>query len=286
MHRLFALPLLALAVVPAPALADGDLEIIRLQHRSVEDVLPLLQPLLEPGGVLTGMHGQLVLRASPANREQLRQALAAFDIPLRQLRITVRQSLERATASREAELYGKVESGPVELRLPPVGREGARIGAKADGTRIEVRLADRELEQNSRVSQQLQVSEGGQAYIHTGISRPQVQREVIWGPYGHEIRDSVVYQDIGSGFQVHPRLVGDRVSLEITPHQQAISSSDRRVVIGQHMHVTLTGRLGEWIEVGSGETGDTQRDRALAYSRTADTRQGQRVWLKVELVDD
>lgn len=286
MHRILAIPLFVLATLLTPAHADDGLEVISLQHRSVEDMLPLLRPLLEPGGVLTGVHGQLILRASPSNRAQIRQALAALDIPLRQLRITVRQSLERAVDTREAELHGQVESGPVELRLPPGGRGGVRVEAGTAGTRIGARLADRTVEQNSRVTQQLQVTEGSQAYIRAGISRPLARRETIRGLYGREVRDSVVYQDIGSGFQVQPRLVGDRVSLDVTPFQQVISATDPRVVAGQQMHVTLTGRLGEWIEVGGGETDDAQRDRALAYSRATDTRQAQRVWLKVELVDE
>lgn len=285
MTSFFAIALFALLTLSTPAHAADELEILSLQHRSVEDVLPSLQPLLEPGGVLTGMRGQLILRASPSNREQIRQALAALDTPLRQLRITVRQSLAHATDSREAEVYGKAESGPLVFGLPPVGSEGARVEARTDSARIGARLGARSLEQDSRVTQQLMVAEGRQAFIHAGTSRPLIQREVIWGPYGSQVRDSAVYQDVGSGFFVQPRLVGDRVSLDIAPYQQIESAVDRRVVLEQQTHTTLSARLGEWIEIGSGGAGEPQRERALAYARSTDTRQDQRVWLKVEIVE-
>ena len=69
----------ALALAAAQALAQQSLEIIALRHRTVEQVLPVLRPLLEPGGTLTGQRGQLIVRASPANLAELRQALAAID---------------------------------------------------------------------------------------------------------------------------------------------------------------------------------------------------------------
>ena len=286
MHPLLAAVLFSLLTVFTPVRADSDLEILPLQHRSIEDVLPGLRPLLEPGGVLTGMHGQLILRASPSNRNQIRQALAALDTPVRQLRITVRQSLGLATDARESELYGKVERGPVELRLPPVGRGGARVETGSEAVRIGARIDDRALEQVSRISQQLQVSEGGQAFIHTGTSRPLFQREVVRGPYGLQVRDSTVFQEVGSGFHVRPRLVGDRVSLEINPYQQVDSASERHAVLEQQSHTTLSGRLGEWIAVSGGEDVGRQRERALAYKRDTDTRQDQQVWLKVEIAEE
>ena len=52
--------------------AQQALEIIPLRHRTVEQVLPVLRPLLEPGGTLSGSRGQLILRASPANLAEIR----------------------------------------------------------------------------------------------------------------------------------------------------------------------------------------------------------------------
>lgn len=81
--------LLALAAASTTAGAQ-PIEIIGLRHRFADDLLPLLQPLVEPGGALTGQGSQLFLRASPANARQIKEVLATLDRPPRQLLITVR----------------------------------------------------------------------------------------------------------------------------------------------------------------------------------------------------
>jgi len=85
MHRLIPLLFLLLALA-APAHAQQELEIIQLKHRSAEQVMPQLKPFVEPGGVVSGMNYQIFLRASRANREQIKQLLAALDQAPRRLR--------------------------------------------------------------------------------------------------------------------------------------------------------------------------------------------------------
>src|SRR4030066_117723 len=68
----------------APAVpAQGTLEVIPLRHRTVEQVLPVLRPLLEPGGAMSGQSYQLIVRTSPGNLAEIRAALQAIDHPAR-----------------------------------------------------------------------------------------------------------------------------------------------------------------------------------------------------------
>lgn len=127
------------------------LEIIPLRHRTAEQVLPALQPLLEPGGTLSGTRNQLFLRASPANVAEIRRALDAIDRPLRRLLISVR--LDNA-AERERRAVGA--SGTVSNR----------------GARVDVTAEDARRSAGERVDQRLQVLEGSRALIYTGESRP------------------------------------------------------------------------------------------------------------------
>jgi len=268
-----------------PVFADGDLEVISLRHRTVEEVIPGLRPLLEPDGVLTGMHGQLILRASPANRAQIRQALAALDAPLRQLRITVRQSLESQAEKREAEFYGKVEAGNVSVAVPPSGGSGARAEVESGKVRIGARLDDRDMNQFSRVSQEIRVTDGGQAFIRAGASLPMTQREMVWSPYGRTVRESTVYREVDSGFYVRPQVIGERVSLEINPVQQTLSASSPYVIVGQELRTSLSGRLGEWIVLGGDdESGRQESSRLLGKNTGGQHRTGQ-VWIKIEVID-
>jgi hypothetical protein len=112
-------------------------------------VLPVLQPLLEPGATLNGSRGQLFLRASAANVAEIRRALDAIDRPSRRLQISVRldDALERQR--REIRASGTI------------GNRGASASVSAE----ESRRAAAE-----RVDQRLQVLEGGHAFVFTGQS--------------------------------------------------------------------------------------------------------------------
>jgi hypothetical protein len=136
------------AVFSAP-FAQQALEIIPLRHRTVDQVLPALQPLLEPGATLSGSRGQLFLRAGASNAEDIKRALAAIDRPAKRLQISVRfdEALERER--RAVQASGSIGSG------------GVRISGSAQDSRRTT--AD-------QVDQRLQVLEGSQATIFAGRS--------------------------------------------------------------------------------------------------------------------
>lgn len=284
MNRFIAVLLVWILSLPAGVMAENEMEIIGLKHRTVEEVMPALLPLLEPDGVLTGMHGQLILRASPSNRAQIRQALDALDAPLRQLLVTVRQGLESGTAVKDAEIYGKAAGGPVGVFVPPSGSGGVRAEADTGKVRVGARLEDRNMNQFSRVSQVARVVDGGQAFIQAGIRLPMTQREVIWSPYGQTTRESMVYVDVDSGFYVSPHVIGDRVNLEINTVQQAFSAADPYTVVGQDFRTILTGRLDEWIELGGGEETSRIESSGLTGKSTLGENRANQVWLKVEVI--
>ena len=86
-----------------------QMEIIQLRSKTVDEVLPALLPLVEPGGTLTGMNDQLFLKTSARNREEIKRVLAAMDKPSRRLIIRISQNRQaedsargRCSASRRA----------------------------------------------------------------------------------------------------------------------------------------------------------------------------------------
>jgi type II secretory pathway component GspD/PulD (secretin) len=92
--------LLLLLFVAASAWAQGALEVISLRHRTADQIIPVLRPLLEPGGVLSGQYSSLIIRTSPENLAQIRAALDAID--------RLRRSRER-TATGNRGIWVKVE---------------------------------------------------------------------------------------------------------------------------------------------------------------------------------
>lgn len=230
------------------AFAQQALEIIPLRHRTVEQVLPALQPFLEPGGTLSGSRGQLLLRASPANAAVIKQALAAIDRPARRLEILVRFDEAQDAERRELGASGRISS------------RGARVDVSAE----QARRAGAE-----RVDQRLQVLEGGRAFIMTGQSRP------LMAP------GETVVQDLGTGFEVVPRLSGSDVTLEIL-QQREVAGPRPGTVQGQQISSVVSTALGHWVEIGGTVSDRRAEERGIGSARSAREGKSRRVWVKVE----
>jgi hypothetical protein len=107
-------------------------------------------------------------------------------------------------------------------------------------------------------------------------------RQVVVGPGGAMVSESVVFRDIGQGFYAEPRLAGDRVTLEISqqadsPGRYGYGSADT-----QRLSTTVSGRLGEWIELGGGGRRATTGERGGISLSTQDVSESRSVWLLVE----
>jgi len=230
--------------------AQQTLEIIPLRHRTLDQVLPALQPLVEPGGALTGQPGQLIVRASPANLAEIKRALEAIDRPLRRLQISVRFDDSLEAASQGIEAGGRMGGG------------GSRVDVRAQGDRSAAA---------GRVDQRLVVLEGGRAFITTGQSRPLMQRQRIQTPAGVVAQETIVMQDIGTGFDVAPRVAGDRVFIEIGSQRET-----------QRMVSTVSGPLGEWFSLGAVAEAGARDSRGIGSAGASRTSETRRVWVKVE----
>lgn len=209
--------------------AQQALEIIPLRHRTVDQVLPALQPLLEPGATLSGSRGQLFLRASPSNADDIKRALASIDQPAKRLQISVRLDDAMERERREVQASGTIGSGGVRF-------SGSAQDSHRSGT--------------ERVDQRVQVLEGSRATIFTGRSND--------------------YHDVGTGFEVVPRLAGGLVQLDIS--QTGLSTS-------------TTARLGEWTELGGVAQSNARDDRGIGSAATRRASESRRVWVKVEALD-
>jgi hypothetical protein len=282
MNRLVAFLSLLLALA-APGLAEQELEIIKLRHRSAEQLIPQLKPFLEPGGTLSGMNYQIFLRASRANREQIRQLVAALDQAPRRLLITVRHDNQRSGSAAGADISGNVGSGNVRI-IQPGGGDGR--GAAVELRRGEALVRGRSHETRGsafdRASQQVQVVEGGRAYIHVGQSLPVALRSVVITPAGAIVSESVVYRDLGTGFYAEPRLSGDTVTLEISPSHDTPDNQGPGSANIQRLSTTVSGRLGEWLEIGASNAEAAGEQAGTARYSTRGSLDVRRVLLKVE----
>jgi hypothetical protein len=180
-----AITALWLGCFAALAAAQHGLEIIPLRHRTVDQVLPVLRPLLEPGATLSGHSNQLFVRASPANVAELKRVLEAIDRPARRLQILVRFDSSLDASAREIGAGGTISNR---------------------GSRVEVRAGDSRSRGDERIDQRLQVLEGGRGYIAMGQSTPLRDRatgfEVVPRVSGDIVTVEIAQQrERGSSFQ-------------------------------------------------------------------------------------
>lgn len=273
-------------VLAAPALAQQHVNIIELRHRTVEDVLPVLQPLVEPGGAISGMSGQLIIRTSPGNLEDLKKVLAAIDRTPRQLVIHVSQN--RAVDSRHGGMgvSGNVELGDDVRIVAPGGTMygGAAGEIRHGGSTVTAQGGNVRRSSESRADQFVKVMDGGQAFIQVGRSLAVPFRRVSARPDGVTVTYSVVYRDIGQGFSAVPRLVGDKVTVEISPQFDSQGSSGRGSVDTQLLTTTVSGRLGEWIELGGSAQQMQGTENRMTGKASGEMRDTRSVWLLIEEV--
>lgn len=254
--------LLSLLLFVAPAvLAQGALEVISLRHRTADQVIPVLRPLLEPGGALSGQSNQLFVRTSPANLAQIRAVLDSIDQPARRLTISVRFDSAQQAARSGFET-------------------DARISNR--GSSLDTRIQDSRSAREERVDQRIQVLEGGRALISSGESRPMRQRQVIQTPSGPVVQETTVVQGAATGFEVVPRLSGSTVFLEIAPQREQFAPGGSGAIRTERVASTVSGRLGEWIDLGGATSASVRSDGGILSSTERSAGGSRGVWVKVE----
>ncbi len=280
--------LAVLAWLSTGACADARVtEIIALEHALLDDVVPILRELVSPGGTVTGMHDQLVIRTTPANLADLRGVLARLDRAPRRLRISVRQDSGNAYRWREDELAARIHAGDVSAGVgAPRAGPGARVELGGGDAAVRYRSYATEGAEDTAQGHFVTALEGRPAWIGTGQDVPLANRQLQLTPWGAAAFDSIEYTHVGSGFYVTPRLGGDgQVTLDIAPYADSRAGGQDATIARRGLDTTVRGRLGEWLPLGSG--GETREDasRGIVH-RTRDA--GSRhydVWVRVDLLE-
>jgi hypothetical protein len=269
--------LFALAAV-APVSRADSLETIPLSHRTAEDLLPLLRPLLPPGSALTGTGNVLLVRTDPATLVQLRATVNQLDRAPRQLLISVGQSSGNESGDRSVRGAGTVVSGDVQVGVnrPPQSTTGAEVVVRSGSGTDHVRNVS-----------SVRALEGFETYISVGQSRPYTSTSVIsgggWRP--PVVTQTTGFQDVQSGFFATPRVNGDRVTLVISAQQQQLTGGGRQQQVSTgSATTTVSGRLGEWIEIGGSNSQSDGRNSGLLTWGTRTESARYSAWVRVEEV--
>jgi len=283
---LAGLILVALASIAAHA-QNTVLEVIPLRYRMAQELIPIIQPMLAREGSVSGFQGQLVVRTTPANLEEIKRILASLDTAPRQLLISVRQEADVDRSRSGAEVSGSVGGDHGRVTIPGSGdTRGGNVVLRDGDDRLRVNVLEGSGSERDRSEQTVRVMEGREAFVRIGQSVPvrerQVQRTVVGGRVVEQVVEGTQYRDGASGFYVLPRISGDRVTLDVSSQSESPSRRSAGSVNVQSLVTTVSGRLGEWMEIG-GVGRDTSGQQAVLLGRTSTaSRENRRVLIKVE----
>jgi Type II secretory pathway, component PulD len=287
-HTLPKILLLHLLCVPLLLHAEEMiLEVIPLKSRMSSDVVEILRPLVAPGGTVTGMNNQLIIKTTPDNLAELMRVLESLDKPPRRLLISVRQDSAGISYGQEQALSGKYSQGDVttEIKDPSRTHEGLVVSAQDEkGNVVRYRQQDKSATSNDQNSFRVQSTEGYPAFINAGQSIPVPNRTTYVTPNGVVVNDATEYMDATTGFYVLPRLNGDQVTLLVAPSLSKASPGKAPVFDVQNVETTATGRLGEWIAIGGINQDMNSSNRRILSSSSSQRQLSNTILIKVDEV--
>lgn len=266
MKALRRLLLLVGLVLAGASSAQSEIEVIELRYRQAEELIPLLRPQLDEAVRLSGQGDTLLVRAGAAELARIRDLIEQLDTRPRSLRISVRRGSESGGSRRGYGGAAEVELGERE-RL----RGRVRIYSSEDASR-------------SAKSQQVRVLEGRSAWIGESLILPLREQTVVVGgrggaAYGEQLR----YIELQDGFYARARVQGERVEVELLSRAQQPADGNR--VVGQQVLTTVSGRLGEWLEVGAVDQSAKSAEGGILYRSEAASESRRSVELRVELAE-
>jgi hypothetical protein len=257
------------------AVLAQELAIIELRHRRAVDVIPVVQPLVEPGGVVSGVDSKLLVRTSPANLAQIRAAVEAVDRPQRQLLITVGQGTVTDSDSARARGAATIGGGDVQIGVnrPPSAQSGVQGSVRGSSQQASLRNVS-----------SIRTLEGSETWIAVGQSVPFSTTTVTPGWNG-TVQRSTTFRDVSSGFFATARVNGDLVTLEISPRQQQFRPSGTGgTVQTQGASTVVSGRLGEWMQVGAVRQASSGSEAGLLVWGRQTGSAEYSAWVKVDAV--
>lgn len=222
--------------VSLSAFAQTELRVFTLQHHFAKDLYSVITPLVGQDGTVTGVNNQLIVRATPAQLQEIEAMIAAMDVPRVNRKITVASNRNQQSTYNNTELSGNVNIGNVTI-----GNRQGRQGASVDITRQQ--------NQSMQNSQQfIQVVDGQRAFIQVGKLVPFTQDWLLITKRHTQIARTTDWLEVSTGFAVSPRTIGNQVEVEITPRITNLNS--RQTIDFETLTTVVRVNLGEWVNIG------------------------------------
>jgi hypothetical protein len=261
-------------------------EVLELHYRHADEVRDLIQPLVPPPGSVGAVQSQLIVRTTPQNLLDVKRILAKIDFAPRRLLITVKREGSQTATARGGDISGSV--GGRDARVTAPGRPGNQSGnieVRKGDDRIGARVLNNQSSGADNIVQSVQVLEGNTVMIQIGQSAPIVSRTVVQTPQGPRTVESTDTTTAQRGFRATPRVHGDQVSIEISSSDDRLSPTRSGAIDSQHLQTVISGRLGEWIEMGGIDQSSEREESGVAYMSEDATSDRRRLLIKVKRIN-
>ena len=272
MKLLTSITILGIAVLAGLAFGQ-PITVINLKYRSADEIIPVIQPFMQSGDALSGDGYRLFVRTDPNTLKTVKGFISTLDKAPAQLLISLKNAGEISNTDDSISLQGNIGTQQARIRLNDGKENNIRLEAETNRSTS-----------TSRQAPGVRATEGEPALIYTGVNVPvnisEKQRN------GNRIveRELVEYRNIQSGLYVTARLNGDNVTLTIKPQSQSLGENN---AINQFsLQTTVTGKLGEWISLGSVSQSSARYSQNTASRTTTQTLDRNTVMIKVERLDD
>ncbi len=277
MKHSFIVLLFCLSLVTTANAQQLKTEVIPLGYRSINEIIPLVRPLVSPDGSVGGLQGQLVVTTTSKKMAEVRKLLAVLDKSPARLLISVKRGKSLSSNQGSASVQGAAGNITINEGGIATGDTHKEHHGK-EGNSLSVRLKSNSQNEQSNLIQQVQVLEGREAYISAGEEIPVRNRGVVAGPNGGYGYDSTAFYPATTGFYAIPRLKGDEVFLEINTvsrqrNNLRINTHDSRQgwqsgpnIAVSNVRTTARGKLGEWIAIGGINQSGSSRQSGIGSS--------------------
>jgi type II secretory pathway component GspD/PulD (secretin) len=257
----------------------GSLTTIQLHNRPAEEIIPVINPMLGAGDVITGQGYKIFLRSSPQTLEDVRQMVDALDVANKMLLISVSQGSERDFKATAVSGAVKVESGNSSIGVgSQTGDAAGSIDYSRGNTNIGVEASSTSSQRNSKPVHHLRVAEGTEGFIETGEQIPYFS-----GVSGHSAA-TTEFKSVTTGFYVLPRIQGSQVTLQVSPFKNSRADGRSGSIDTQQARTTVTGALGEWLQIGGVSEQFQSSQTGIASHRSASGSSEDSIWIKAELL--
>lgn len=232
-----------------------ETRVIELQNKQAEEMIPLIEPLLPQGSVVTGHGSQMIVRTTFSGFADLHSLLQSLDRPPQVLVITARRVHNAAYDTQVA------ARGAVDV-----------VDTQPNNRQDEV--------------QRITVQDGQAAFIKTGEAIPVHSWQ--YSDYGST--NTVQYQEVTSGFYVTPKLHGQHVTLYINwqhnelQAQQTVRIRNQSPIDVEQSESTLTISLGQWINLSNTSRQSLTKANEDSYSTQDVQDPDKNVFVKIDLL--